>query len=218
MHSRSPLSSSLARWKSKSKRQSPSANSKCSIASRRNALSSRRFYGLLQLALDGKSFALSPYAQCPRLSHSPHIRMGTHAAAVPIQESAVRGFLYRLGARGVPRNFAWCQECFVAEANPLQHHVFLDGLAPRSARNPVCPSRPQDQISRHHFFPRRRRTLHRDLVKSPLCRATHLRDLRADRTVDSPSANHARRWPADWHRTVLGHRCLARNGYGECGV
>src|SRR5260370_30899740 len=190
MHSRSPLSSSLGRWKSKSKRQSPSANSKCSLASRRNALSSRRFYGLLQLALDEKSFALSPYTQRAHLSHRPHIRMGARTAGTPIQQSAVRGFLYRLGARGVPRNFAWCQECFVAEANPLQHHVFLDGLAPRSARNPVCPSRPQSKASRDYLFSRRRWTLHRDLVQSPLCRAAHLLYFRAPRTLDSPAPDH----------------------------
>src|SRR6266568_3049686 len=155
-------------------------------------------HGLLQLAADRRCVSDATRTEYTDLSHHAAVSLGTPEASGSLSQPAIRGFLQRLGARGLPEYVERCAARVGGEGGTLREHVLLVGSAIPSAGTPLRISRQENALAADNLFPGGFGSFCGDLVDAPLCGAADLRDFYLTGAGDAASAEDARGRTACW--------------------
>ena len=107
-----------------------------------------RLHRLLQLAPHGQRPPLSSRAEFAHLSLHGTVPLGTPQSAAPISQSAVRGFLQRLGTRRLSEHLAGRSKSLHRKIDARRQYLFLVGRASSAAGTSLRFSRPQECVCR----------------------------------------------------------------------
>src|ERR1700730_10300440 len=101
-------------------------------------------HGLLQLAADGEPAAPATHVKRANLSHGGAVSLAACASRNPLPQSAIRGFLQWMGARGLPDELERRCAGHQGKARPFQCGIFVAGIISRRARVPFSLEGSQD--------------------------------------------------------------------------